>query len=117
MRAAWEPGVTVLAVAGGTVLYDEGTALGPPCGGRTVRVHPLAELAALPALLPGGGIECVGVGGDALPLGPALRARGVARVCPLGRMQRPPLTWPRGQLAPLGVLLGRAEPPHLLVES
>jgi hypothetical protein len=32
-------------------------------------------------------------------------------------MQRPRLSWPRGQLAPLGVLLGRRDGPHVEVES
>ena len=50
-------------------------------------------------------------------LAPALRARGVSRLCPLGRMQRPRLSWPRGQHPPLGVLLGRRGDPELEVEA
>jgi hypothetical protein len=66
--------------------------------------------------VPAGRIECVGVAGTTLAPA-ALRALGVARVCPPGRMQRPPLAWPRGQHAPLRSLLGLPAEPQLLVES
>jgi acyl-CoA reductase-like NAD-dependent aldehyde dehydrogenase len=116
-RAEWEPGVTVFATRGGTVVYDERLDCRSTCGRRTVRVHPLPSPAALAPLLPPGVVECVGLAGGAAPLVEALRARGVARVCPPGRMQRPPLTWPRGQQAPLGALLGYPGSPRLEVET
>jgi hypothetical protein len=59
----------------------------------------------------------VGITGtDAAGLAAPLRARGVSRLCPVGRMQRPGLSWPRGQHPPLGVLLGHAADPRLEVE-
>lgn len=115
----WEQGMAVHAGRGGTVIYDERAAAFRPSEGiRTVRVHPVDTLSALPALIPQGLIECIGLAGtDAEPLAPGLRARGVARLCPVGRMQRPPLAWPRGQQAPLGALLGRPGVPRLEVET
>jgi hypothetical protein len=117
-EAEWIPGAAVFAGDGGTVVYEEVPVLRPTCGFRTVRVHPLADADALPALLPAGAVECVGIAGiPATPLVQRLRARGVSRICPAGRMQRPPLSWPRGQHAPLGVLLGRDGAPQLAVET
>src|SRR5437899_356584 len=116
-EVGWAPGAAVLGGAGGTVIYEDAPAFRPTAGRRTVRVHPLCDARELVELLPTGEIECVGVAGiDPAPLVAALRARGVARVCPVGRMQRPPLSWPRGQHAPLGALLGRRAEPLLEVE-
>jgi hypothetical protein len=99
----------------GSVIVDPRPALGTGGGLRIVHVHPIASLAALPPLLPMGLVECVGVAGGTVDPA-ALRARGVARVCPVGRMQRPPLCWPRGQRAPLHSLLGVETEPVLEVE-
>ncbi len=116
-EAEWVPGATVLGGAGGTVIYEEAPPFRPTAGLRTVRVHPLRDPRVLPELLPPGRIECVGVAGvDPAPLVAVLRARGVARICPVGRMQRPPLWWPRGQHPPLGALLGRRGEPLIEVE-
>jgi hypothetical protein len=116
--AEWEPGAAALGGPGGTVVCDERPEFRATPGRRTVRVHPLAAPETLPPLLPPGEIECIGVAGDRLALpADALRARGVARICPVGRMQRPPLSWPRGQQPPLGVLLGRSGPPELGIEA
>ncbi len=116
-EAEWAPGAAVLGGAGGTVIYEEAPAFRPTAGLRTVRVHPLRDPRVLPELLPPGRIECVGVAGvDPAPLVAVLRARGVARICPVGRMQRPPLSWPRGQHPPLGALLGRRGEPLIEVE-
>ena len=116
-EAEWAPGAAVLGGAGSTVIYEDVPAFRPTAGRRTVRVHPLRHVRELPELLPPGRIECLGLAGiDPAPLVAALRAHGVARVCPVGRMQRPPLSWPRGQHAPLGVLLGRCAEPLLEVE-
>ncbi len=116
-EAEWAPGAAVLGGAGGTVIYEEAPAFRPTAGLRTVRVHPLRDPRVLPELLPPGRIECVGVAGvDPAPLVAVLRARGVARICPVGRMQRPPLSWPRGQRPPLGALLGRRGEPLIEVE-
>lgn len=106
-EAEWEPGAAVLGGADGRVIYAPTAALRPAPARRCVRVHPIRDLAALPALLPSAQVECVGLAGaDPAPLVPGLRARGVSRLCRPGRMQRPPLSWPRGQASPLGVLRG-----------
>ena len=122
VRVAWDAaeheGKTRLLGAPGAGVVLHGDAAPRPCvGGRTLRVHPMRNLAALPGLLPPGGIECVGIaGGDPAALAAPLRARGVARLCPVGRMQRPGLSWPRGQQPPLGVLLGSGGDPVIEVE-
>jgi hypothetical protein len=117
--AAWEPGTTVLESGGGAVICDERIRLYRPTNGRrTVRVHPVDTLATLPELLAPGAVECVGVAGaDPAALASSLRARGVSRLCPPGRMQRPPLAWPRGQLPALGSLLGRRAVPVLEIDT
>jgi hypothetical protein len=72
---------------------------------------------AVPGAFAAGTVECVGVGrGIALDVA-ALRARGVARVCPLGRMQRPRIDWPRGQRPALASLFRVASEPRIQVES
>src|SRR5262245_17200288 len=111
-EAEWT-GATVLGGARGTVLVDATSQPRPSPGRRTVWVQPLSSLADV---LPAGRIECVGVAGavvDAV----MLRRLGVSRVCAPGRMQRPPLAWPRGQLAPLRTLLALPAEPRLEVES
>jgi len=116
--ADWTSGTTVLRGPGGIVLYDEDPSFRPTLPARSLRVHPIASLAALPELLPAARIECLGLAaGDPRGLVPALREHGVSRLCPVGRMQRPPLGWPRGQHAPLGVLLGHPGPPRCSVEA
>jgi hypothetical protein len=121
-RVAWdaaehEPGAELLGAPGAGVILEDARPFAPGPGGRVLRVHPVPDLRALPALLPVGRVECVGVAGEAgLPPPAALAARGVARLCPVGRMQRPRLAWPRGQHPPLGALLGRAGPAPIQVE-
>ena len=71
-------------------------------------------------MLPRDRVECVGLaasGPETAALVPALRALGVARICPIGRMQQPTLAWPRSQRLPLGSLLGRPGPSALEVEA
>lgn len=114
--AEWDGARVVRDGARGTVLLAPDARPRPHPGHRTIWVHPLASLADLPALLPAGAIECVGVAGATLPLD-ALRARGVARVCPIGRMQRPSLAWPRGQRPPLRTLVGASWEPAMDVEA
>ncbi len=122
VRVAWdaaehEPGTLCRGAPGAGVILQDAGAFGPAIGGRTLRVHPIRELGMLSELLPAGAIECVGLAGaDATALAAPLLARGVARLCPMGRMQRPGLSWPRGQQAPLGTLLGRPGEPCLEIE-
>ncbi len=85
-------------------------------GGRALVVHAIDSLAALASRLAPGTVECVGVAGARLDAA-TLRRAGVARLCPLGRMQRPRLSWPRGQRPPLRTLLGIPTEPLLEVEA
>lgn len=103
-EASWAGADAVRAGLGGTVLVESWADLRPGPGGRTVRVCPLESLDALPAVLPHDRIECVAVHGTGVDPD-ALRARGVSRLCRPGRMQEPPLAWPRGQRPALGSLL------------
>src|SRR5439155_9092488 len=103
--AEWASGSEVFGGPGGTVVYGEPAAARAGPGNRTIRVQPVTSLDDVPALLPPGAVECVGIAGiDPETLVASLRARGVSRCCPPGRMQRPRLGWPRGQQAPLGAL-------------
>jgi acyl-CoA reductase-like NAD-dependent aldehyde dehydrogenase len=111
-EAEWA-GATVLAGVGGTVLVgDDRTPLTVP-GRRTVWIRPFLSLRDM---VPPGTVECVAVAG-VQPDVEALRRLGVARVCAPGRMQRPRLSWPRGQRAPLRTLLGLPAAPELEVEA
>jgi acyl-CoA reductase-like NAD-dependent aldehyde dehydrogenase len=101
---------------GDGVLCGEAVPFRPTCGGRVVRVQRVRATADVPALLPAGVIECVGYAG-ALPDVDAMRRLGVARLCPVGRMQAPTLAWPCGQHAPLRSLLRLETPPTLQVET
>jgi len=119
-EAEWEAGSRVLAGAGGLVVYDPRVAFRPIAGRRAIRVHPVATLAALPVVLPKRRVECVGLatsGPEAAALVPGLRSLGVARLCPIGRMQQPTLAWPRGQRLPLGSLRGRPDGGALEIET
>ena len=111
-EAEWA-GATVLGGAGGTVLLHPDPRPRPCPGRRTVWVHPLTTLADV---LPPGRIECVGIARASVDV-EVLRRLGVSRVCAPGRMQRPPLSWPRGQRAPLRALLGLPAAPRLEVDA
>jgi len=111
-EAEWA-GATVLAGVGGTVLVVDDRTVRTAPGRRTVWIRPLGPLHDM---IPAHGIECVGVA-CVQPDVAALRRLGVARLCAPGRMQRPRLSWPRGQRAPLRTLLGLPAPAALEIEG
>ena len=111
-EAEWT-GATTISGAGGTVLISQDRRPTTFPGRRTVWILPLASI---PELIGPGAVECVGVAGIR-PDVEVLRRLGVARVCALGHMQRPGLSWPRGQRAPLRTLLGLPAEPLLEVEA
>ena len=111
-EAEWA-GATAIGGAGGTVLMSQDRRPTTFPGRRTVWILPFASI---PELIAPGGVECVGVAGIR-PDVEMLRQLGVARVCALGRMQRPGLSWPRGQRAPLRTLLALPAEPLLEVET
>ena len=84
-----------------TVIYEADPTFVPSPLYRTVRVKPLHGPAHLAELLADWRpyLEAVGIAADpneAARLGELLAGLGVSRVCPLGKMQRPPLNWRRG---------------------
>ena len=84
-----------------TVIYEADPTFAPSPLYRTVHVKPLHGPAHLAELLADWRpyLEAAGIAADpdeAARLGELLAGLGVSRVCPLGKMQRPPLNWCRG---------------------
>jgi hypothetical protein len=99
-----------LAITEGTVLVDPDPAFRPSPGLRTVRVHPLADLASLPALLAPwqDRLQGAALAGEAWELEGRLRELGVSRVAEPGALQAPDALWHNGGISPLAALGGRA---------
>lgn len=98
-----------LTVAEGTVLVDSDPAFRPSPGLRTVRIHPLADLSRLPALLAAweGRLQGAALAGaDAWALAERLAALGVSRCAPPGELQSPDASWHNGGISPLAALSG-----------
>lgn len=96
-----------LALDTGTVVVDPDTSFQPSPGRRTVRIHPLARLNRLPAILApwSGRLQGAALAGtEALALRPALEALGCSRFAPPGELQSPDATWHNGGLHPLEAL-------------
>jgi hypothetical protein len=99
--AEFRPDVDVLIPPTGTawtVIADPDPAFAVSCLNRVVYVKPLAQLDDLPHLLAfvQPYLQTAGVAGDdpfRLMAANILGPLGVARVCRLGRMQRPPADW------------------------
>jgi hypothetical protein len=81
-----------------TVLYEEDPAFVASCLNRVIRVKPVGDAAEIPGLVRPVRRHLQTVG-TAMPrarqeaLARALAPLGVCRVCPIGRMPHPPLTW------------------------
>lgn len=101
IRAAASPGTRVWASDGTTawtVVLEEEPVFPPSCGHRFIFVKPVASLEGLLAALAPvqGQISTVGLAAteeEREPIARQLARRGVTRICPLGRMQQPPLAW------------------------
>lgn len=82
-----------------TVVFESDASFQLSCQDRFVYVKPVKDLGELLAVLEPvrERIACVGLAADSSAPHSALDlARwGVPRICPLGRMQQPPLAWPR----------------------
>jgi hypothetical protein len=81
-----------------TVLYEEDPAFAASCLNRLIRVKPVTDLAEIPGLVRPvwRHLQTVGAamtGERETALAEALAPLGVCRVCPVGRMAHPPLTW------------------------
>jgi acyl-CoA reductase-like NAD-dependent aldehyde dehydrogenase len=99
-----------LEPAAGTVVLDRRPAFRPTPGRRTVRVHPLANLATLSALLAPWtgrlqGAALAGLDGEAeSSLHTALAPLGISRFAAPGRLQHPDVRWHNGGVDPFEVL-------------
>jgi hypothetical protein len=91
----------LLASAGSTdwsISVEEGADFVPTCLNRCVRLKVLRDLGELPVALAGHRrhLECAGLAVEAAretSLAELLAGCGVHRLCPIGAMQRPPLSW------------------------
>jgi len=96
-----------LPLPAGTVVVDPRPAFRPTPGLRTVRIHPLADLSALPELLAPwrGRLQGAALAGpEAEALRPALAGLGVSRFAAPGDLQSPDATWHNGGRHPLDAL-------------
>ena len=102
-----------LPVGEGTVLVDPDPSFRPSPGLRAVRVHPLADLAALPGILAPwrGRLQGAALAGEeAWGLAGRLTELGVSRTAPPGELQTPDALWHNGGVSPLGSLGGVPSP-------
>jgi hypothetical protein len=81
-----------------TVIYDADPTFTPSCLQRTVLVKPVADLSEVSGLLGSWRPYLQAVGVAVAPerlemLTTRLGEAGVNRICPVGKMQAPPLTW------------------------
>lgn len=95
--------------AEGTVIVEPEPRFIPSPGSRTVRIHPLDDLARIPDLLAPWADRLQGAalaGSGTERLRPALAALGVSRFAPPGELQHPDASWHNGGVHPLDALLG-----------
>ena len=105
--------VTLLASPQGTdwtVVYDADPTFVQSPLYRTIRVKPLRNITQLDGILDAWRpyLEAVGVAADSewmATIADTLGALGVSRVCPIGTMQRPPLSWRHGGRLRVGDLV------------
>ena len=93
-----------------TVIYEADPTFAPSPLYRTVRVKPLRGPTHIAELLTDWCpyLESVGIAadpGESARLGELLVRLGVSRMCPLGKMQQPPLIWRRGGRPRIGYFL------------
>ncbi|HEX6202946.1 MAG TPA: acyl-CoA reductase, partial [Thermoanaerobaculia bacterium] len=100
-----------LDAAAGSVIVDPRPAFRPTPGRRTVRVHPLADVSALPRLLAPWAGQLQGLALAGLPtageaeLRAALEPLGLSRFAVPGRLQHPDTRWHNGGVDPLEALV------------
>jgi hypothetical protein len=111
MHGLW---VSDLSLRDGTVIVDPDARFRPSPGLRTVRVHPLEDLAALPAILEPwrGRLQGAALAGEkAWDLEDRLAGLGISRCAPPGELQSPDATWHNGGINPIAALTSRPWPP------
>ncbi len=95
--------------AEGTVIVEPEPRFVPSPGLRTVRIHPIDDLARIPDLLAPWTDRLQGAalaGADTDALRPQLAALGVSRFAPPGELQHPDASWHNGGVHPLDALIG-----------
>ena len=106
-RAANNPKVALWESEGSTawtVLLDDNTQFTPSCLNRVVLVKPLPEQLGPAILRVRSQLSSAGIYPATIENANLLAATGATRICPIGKMQFPPLTWHhdgRPVLAPL----------------
>ncbi len=90
-----------------TVIYDTDPMFVPSPLYRTIRVKPLQNIEQLSEIVDSWRpyLEAVGVAagpGQMMAIADKLAALGVARVCPIGTIQTPPLSWQHGERPRIG---------------
>lgn len=101
-----------IELAAGTVIVEPRTDFRPSPGLRTVRVHPLQDLAKLPALLAPwhGRLQGAALAGaPAWALESSLAALGVSRCAAPGQLQAADALWHNGGLHPFAALAGKVD--------
>jgi hypothetical protein len=111
-------GARISSASGWTVVRETDSRWRPAPLHRFVRVHPVHDagelLAALAPLAPHlAGVALAGFGGETRRLADALASLGASRICAPGRLQAPPLAWPRDGL---GVLTARPRPATIEID-
>jgi hypothetical protein len=94
----------------GTVIVEPRPEFQPSPGVRTVRIHPVDSLSALPEILApwAGDFQGASLAGKAAEaLAPALEVLGFSRLAEPGELQSPDAHWHHGGVHPLEVLKGR----------
>jgi hypothetical protein len=107
IRGLWH---SSLSLREGTVIVDPNPEFRPSPGLRTVRVHPLENLARLPSILAPwrGRLQGAALAGEeAWRLEPRLAELGFSRYATPGELQSPDATWTNGGIDPLDVLISR----------
>ena len=92
------------------MIVDPTPELRPSPGLRTVRVHPLENLALLPSILAPwrGRLQGAALAGEgAWELEPRLVELGISRCATPGELQSPDATWTNGGIDPLDLLISR----------
>ena len=110
MRGLW---VSDLPPRHGTVIVDPQPDFKPSPGLRTVRVHPLADLARLPAVLASwrGRLQGAALAGkEAWELESRLTELGISRCAAPGELQSPDASWHNGGINPLEALTCPSRP-------
>jgi acyl-CoA reductase-like NAD-dependent aldehyde dehydrogenase len=102
---------TRLPLASGTVVVEPEPRFVPSPGLRTVRIHPLATVAALPEILAdwSGSLQGAALAGEAAwRLQTELESLGLTRFAAPGDLQAPDASWHNGGVHPFRALTGRS---------